>query len=191
MLDNVPVVCDIHQSTPSSFECFQSNIGNVWYFHRLCLTIMPGSVMSEEVTSDALQPEPIMRSETRPAFWAPFACTNFLWFANYAALCLGRRSICILFYHHVKSSFILCPLACSFGLSFYQTEPGQLDAASDHIPILSVDWSVQSCTQNTGVIYLKIYSLQKPLFDDLSVHEVFLSVSSTRLYALSCKQYTR
>ena len=44
MLDNVPVVCDIYQSTPSSFECFQSNIGNVWYFHRLCLTIITGSV---------------------------------------------------------------------------------------------------------------------------------------------------
>ena len=44
LLDNVPVVCDIYQSAPSSFECFQSNIGNVWYFHRLCLTIMPGSV---------------------------------------------------------------------------------------------------------------------------------------------------
>ena len=118
MLDNVPVVCDIYQSAPSSFECFQSNIGNMCYFHRLCLTIMPGSVMSEEVTSDASQPEPIMRSEPRPAFWAPFAFTNFLWFANNAAVYLGRRSICILFYHHVKSSFILCPLACSFGLSF-------------------------------------------------------------------------
>ena len=168
-----PLVLDVIMSLPVAYNVFISTIGEVWNFHRFFLSLMPGADLPIAVTAGDSQPEPKVRSAIKLE-WAPLASKNLLWFSSNAALCLGRRCLVLLFTvnHHIA----LCPIAYSFETSFALTESSYCGATNVHIPILSCDWSVHSCTQTAlGCWVIKAFSLQKPLFDEPATHELFLN----------------